>query len=382
MVGGSGIRAGLNQTSQPDAVLRGAFREQGSQFAQAFALLGESIEQRVFPGAALAVAYQGALIASLGFGRFTYDPTSPEVHADTVFDLASVTKVVATAMAMILHERGLLHLDSKVADALPEFVSLAPPAQRADREAVTVRMLLTHSSGLPAYVKLFETADTRDDLIRSALATPLVATPGTKTDYSDIGFILLGEILARLAGVQLDVFVSKEIFGPLGMSHTCFNPPLDWKPNIPPTEDDHTFRHRVIQGEVNDENAWVMGGVSGHAGVFAAASDVARFAECMLRGGSPILQPATVEFFTRREATPVGTSRALGWDTPSSLSSSGRYFSPRSFGHLGYTGTSLWIDPDRQLSVTLLTNRTWPDRGSQAIRQVRLLVHDAIVEAL
>jgi len=372
----------LNQTSQPDAVLRGAFREQGSQFARAFALLRESIEQRAFPGAALAVTYHGALIASIGFGHFTYEPTSPEVHADTVFDLASVTKVVVTtAMAMVLHERGLLHLDSKVADVLPEFVSLVPPAQRADRETVTVRMLLTHSSGLPAYVKLFEAAHTRNDLIRSALATPLMPPPGTKAEYSDIGFILLGEILARLADVQLDVFARKEIFGPLSMSHTRFNPPPDWISDIPPTEDDHTFRQRVIQGEVNDENTWVMGGVSGQAGVFAPASDVARFAECMLRG-SPILQPATVEFFTRREGTPVGTSRALGWDTPSCPSSSGKHFSIRSFGHLGYTGTSLWIDPDRQLSVTLLTNRTWPDRSSQAIRQVRPLVHDAIVEAL
>jgi CubicO group peptidase (beta-lactamase class C family) len=261
-------------------------------------------------------------------------------------------------------------------------VSLVPPAHQADREAVTVRMLLAHSSGLPAYVKLFETAHTRDDLIRSALATPLTAPPGTKADYSDIGFILLGEILTRLAGVQLDVFARKEIFAPLSMSNTCFNPPPDWKFNIPPTEDDHTFRHRVIQGEVNDENAWVMGGVSGHAGVFAPASDVASFAECMLRGGAPILQPRTVELFTRREATPVGTSRALGWDTPSSQSSSGKHFSTRSFGHLGYTGTSLWIDPDRQLSVTLLTNRTWPDRTSQAMKQVRPQLHDAIVEAL
>ena len=137
-----------------------------------------------------------------------------------------------------------------------------------------------------------------------------------------------------------------------------------------------------MQGEVNDENAWVMGGVAGHAGLFAPATDLARFAECMLRGGSPILKPATLELFARREVSPIGTSRALGWDTPSHPSSSGTHFSTRSFGHLGFTGTSLWIDPERQLSVTLLTNRTWPDRSSQAIKQIRPLVHDAIVEAL
>ncbi len=193
---------------------------------------------------------------------------------------------------------------------------------------------------------------------------------------------MLGEILTRLAGEPLDVFSKREVFAPLGMTRTCFSPPLSWKNSIPPTEDDRTFRHRVIQGEVNDENAWAMDGVAGHAGLFAPATDVARFAECMLHGGSPIFQPTSVELFTRCEATPLGTSRALGWDTPSQPSSSGAHFSPRSFGHLGYTGTSLWIDPDRRLSITLLTNRTWPDRCSQAIKKVRPLVHDAVVEAL
>ena len=373
----------MTHATQPDGILNPAAAGQEPRFARAFALIREAIQQRAFPGAALAVTHRGSRIASHGFGRFTYDSSSPEVHADTVFDLASVTKVVATtAIAMILYERGLLHMESPVASILPDFVSLAPPQQRPEREAVTVRMLLTHSSGLPPYVKLFEMARTRNELIRSALATPLEALPGSKSDYSDIGFILLGEILSRLADAPLDVFAQIEIFAPLGMSRTCFNPPADWKSSIPPTEDDRTFRHRVVQGEVNDENAWVMGGVAGHAGLFAPATDVARFAECMLRGGSPILKPATVEPFTRRETSPVGTSRALAWDTPSQPSSSGGQFSPRSFGHLGFTGTSLWIDPERQLSVTLLTNRTWPDRSSQAIKQIRPLVHDAIVEAL
>jgi len=214
------------------------------------------------------------------------------------------------------------------------------------------------------------------------LATPLVAPPDSIAEYSDIGFIVLGEFLEHLGGISLDVFAQKEIFAPLGMARTCFNPAADCTSEIPPTEDDRNFRHRVIQGEVNDENAWVMGGVSGHAGLFAPATDVARFAECMLRGGAPILNTATVELFTRRLPRPPNTSRALGWDTPSQPSSSGAHFSSRSFGHLGYTGTSLWIDPVRQLSVTLLTNRTWPNRSSQAIKQVRPRLHDTIVEAL
>ena len=361
-----------------------AFAHQEKQFARAFAIIREAVEQRTFPGAAFAVTHRGSLVASQGFGRFTYEEAAPQVQAETVFDLASVTKVVATtAVAMLLHERRRLSLDAPLSNFLPEFVSRAPQHQQAAREAVTVRMLLAHSSGLPAYEKLFQFAQSRDELIHAALTTRLVAPPGTRAEYSDIGFILLGEVLARQADLPLDLFARQEIFTLLGMTHTRFNPPPEWKAAIPPTEDDRTFRKRIIQGEVNDENAYVMGGVAGHAGVFAPATDVSRFAECMLRGGVPLFQPATVRLFTHREETPAGTSRALGWDTPSPVESlSGTHFSQASFGHLGFTGTSLWIDPGRQLSVTLLTNRTWPNRSSQTIRQVRPMVHDAIVEAL
>jgi len=350
-----------------------AFHDQEIRFARALSIVRNVIAQRAFPGASLAVGYRGELVARAGFGRFTYQPDSPEVNAYTIFDLASVTKVVATtAMAMILYERGAFDLETPASDVLAEF----------HQPDVTIRMLLAHSSGLPGYVKLFDSARTGDELVRAACTVPLVASPGAKAEYSDIGFILLGEILETLAGELLDAFCSREIFAPLGMSQTRFNPPTNLRHSIPPTEDDRTFRHRVSQGEVNDENAYVMGGVAGHAGLFAPALDVARFAECMLRGGSPILKPETIALFTQREPSPSGTSRALGWDTPSQPSSSGQYLSPRSFGHLGYTGTSLWIDPDRQLSVTFLTNRTWPDRSNKAIQQVRPLVHDAIVKAL
>jgi CubicO group peptidase (beta-lactamase class C family) len=166
------------------------------------------------------------------------------------------------------------------------------------------------------------------------------------------------------------------------MLQTTFNPPASWKSLIPPTADDRTFRKRVIQGEVYDENASVMGGVAAHAGLFSTASDVATFAHAMLCGGAPIVRRETLAVFTRRQSSPSDTSRALGWDTPSTPSQSGKYFLPSSFGHLGYTGTSLWIDPERQLSVTLLTNRTWPDCSNQAIREVRPRFHDAVAEAL
>jgi serine-type D-Ala-D-Ala carboxypeptidase len=361
-----------------------AFEYQEKQFAQAFAILREAVGRRAFPGAALAITHQGELVASMGFGRFTYDEDSPEIRPDTIYDLASLTKVLATtAMAMILFEGGRLSLDEPLAETLPEFVTLVPKHQQELRRSVTIRMLLAHASGLPAYEKLFEFVGNREELIRAALTTPLKAAPGTRAEYSDIGFILLGEAVERKAGIALDVFARREIFSPLSMRQTYFNPPPALKLTIPPTENDHRFRSRVIQGEVNDENAYLMGGVAGHAGVFATAGDVARFAECMLRGGAPILHPETIKLFTRRDVLPARTSRALGWDTPSRPeSSSGRFFSSLAFGHLGFTGSSLWIDPGRKLSVTLLTNRTWPHRESQLIREFRPQIHDAIVEAL
>lgn len=295
-----------------------------------------------------------------------------------MYDLASLTKVVATtAAAMLLYEQGALDIEAPVVRVLPEFAG-----EDSRRALVTIRMLLAHSSGLPAYVKLFEKAHCREELVEHALTTPLEALPMSRAEYSDIGFIILGEILSKLAQEPLDAFCRNEIFDALRMSHTTFTPADSIRASIPPTVNNHDFRKKVVQGEVHDENAWVMGGVSGHAGVFGTAYDVALLALCMLRMGSPIFRSATVAKFTARESLPAGTSRALGWDTPSSPSQSGQYFSSRSFGHLGYTGTSLWCDPVRQLSVTLLTNRVWPDNSSQAIKEIRPRFHDAIIEAL
>jgi len=311
-------------------------------------------------------------------GHFTFDATSPQSEVATLFDIASVTKVLATTtMAMILYERGLLDLDVPVISIVSEFAGEDPR-----RDEVTVRMLLAHSSGLPAYVKLFLHAHTREELLEAAIATPLAEDPGSHAEYSDIGFIILGVALERIADESLNVFCQREVLGPLGMTHTTFNPAAALRANIPPTADDRAFRHRIIQGEVQDENASIMGGVAGHAGLFSTAQDVAIFAHALLQGGSPILRPETISLFTARESAPEGTCRALGWDTPSAPSQSGRRLSARAYGHLGYTGTSLWIDPEREVSVTLLTNRTWPDCAHQAIKQVRPKFHDAVVEAL
>jgi CubicO group peptidase (beta-lactamase class C family) len=423
------------------------FDGQDDRFAAAFTILLEAIKQRAFPAASIAVTQAGKLVALKSFGTFVYQdamvaPLLPgvgrsgdfassntTVAPNTMFDLASLTKVVATTtMAMILYERGLLELDAPVIGTLPDFLRDATGNSDPRRREVTFRMLLAHSSGLPAYEKLYLKATTREELLNAAFAMPLTSDPGTHTEYSDIGFLVLGAALERMAEESLDSFCQREILGPLAMANITFNPPRDLRPTIPPTADERsesgtdssaremlssespqkprsTFRNRIIQGEVQDENAYVLGGVAPHAGLFSTAQDVAIFANAILQCGAgasaremrapddkpseskkdvdvpQIIRPETVSLFTRRDTTP-GTSRALGWDTPSSPSQSGKYFGPNSYGHLGYTGTSLWIDPDRELSITLLTNRTWPDCSNQAIKQVRPRFHDAIIEAL
>ncbi len=361
-----------------NSLLPHALAGQDEKFQLAFGAIGVGIEHKSFPGATVAIAHQGQLVALKGFGRFTYAEGAPAVTATTVYDLASVTKVVATTAAcMVLHEQGKFQLEQPVVEVLPEFAGYD-----SRRAQITFRMLLAHSSGLLAYARMFAGAASRADVLDQALQIPLAADPGSRAEYSDVGFILLGEALERISGEPLDKFCKEHVFDPLGLTTLTFKPASDMKSLIPPTEEDMTFRHEIVQGEVNDENAWAMGGVAGHAGCFSSAYDTAVFAECILKGGKPLLQAHTVELFTRREENPPDTSRALGWDTPSPPSQSGSFFSPRAYGHLGFTGTSLWIDPERQLSVTLLTNRTWPDRGAQTIKQIRPAFHDAVIEAI
>jgi len=403
--------AGISTLTNVAPTLLPAFEHQDKLFSSAFSVVRDAIAQRAFPAASIAVACRGRLVALKAFGRFTYEAGAPplsrpvrqgggfDVTPATLFDLASLTKVVATTtMAMILYERGLLELDAPVAGTVPEFLTDSSGKPDPRRREVTFRML-------------FLKARSRDDLLRAAFTTPLSADPASRAEYSDIGFFVLGAALERIAAEPLDVFCQRETFGPLAMSGTTFNPPAELRPQIPPTADEcqekcgadtpvrekpaepmpsstspntarSTFRNRIIQGEVHDENAFILGGVAPHAGLFSTAEDLARFAHALLHGGHPILRPETVALFTRRQSAPAGTTRALGWDTPSTPSQSGKYFGPASYGHLGYTGTSLWIDPERQLSVTLLTNRTWPDCSNWAIKQVRPRFHDAVIEAL
>jgi len=356
---------------------------QAGRFDPLQPFLEQAIADHAFPGAAWGVVQNGVVQALGAAGGFTYEPTSPRVLPGTLYDLASVSKVVATtAMAMLLYQRGLLELDLALGDVLPGFVIAGE--RGAGRHRVTLRLLLAHASGLPGYEPLYLEDRGSEALLRACLQLPLTAAPGVRAEYSDPGFILLGKALEVIAGEPLDRFCAREIFAPLGMSRTLYNPAPELRASMPPTELDESFRHRVIQGEVHDENCFVLGGCSGHAGLFAPVGDLLRFAEAMLaplRPGqtSGLFDAGTVRLFTARCGLPEGSSRALGWDTPSEHSSSaGGHFSSRSCGHLGYTGTSLWIDPERDLGVVLLTNRTWPTRENKRIQQVRPAFHDLV----
>jgi CubicO group peptidase (beta-lactamase class C family) len=285
---------------------------------------------------------------------------------------------------MLLHQRGLLDLETPLGDLLPGFVVAREPGEQAGK--VTLLHLLAHSSGLPGYVELFRGTPTPSKLYRAILQLPLEAPPGTRAEYSDPGFILLGKALEVLTGEYLASWASREVFAPLGLAATCFCPPAEVRAFIPPAEEDETLRHRRIQGEVQDEHAWLLKGAAGHAGVFSNVPDLLRFADEILHAGESgrLFTRETIELFAHRPG-PAGSSRALGWDTPSANSSSGCHFSSHSIGHLGYSGCSLWIDLDAKIAMVLLTNRTWPDRSPasrQLIREVRPAFHDTLWIAL
>jgi len=352
------------------------------------AALERAVQDGVFPGAVLLVQ-EGADIRRCDVVGFsTVLPTPEPMTRATLFDLASLTKPIATTtMMLLLIQRGLLALDQPVAKWLPDFVG-------DGKERVTLFHLLNHSSGLPAW-KPFYKAIAPDDagrvtprLREQIMAEPLVYPMGSQSTYSDLGFILLGLIMERAAGRPLDRLCREELFAPLGMEATGFRP-LD-RPelatrSIAATEQ-CAWRGRLLRGEVHDENCFALGGVSGHAGLFAPADDLARFIAALLaadqgRASGPFagVPPGLLDQFLSRRSTP-GSSWGLGWDTPSEPSSSGRHFSPRSCGHLGYTGTSLWIDRDRGRSVLLLTNRVHPTSRNVMIAAFRPLIHDLVAE--
>jgi CubicO group peptidase (beta-lactamase class C family) len=341
------------------------------------------IRQRAYPGAVLVIGTRDSILFAKAYGRFTWSARSAATSVDsTLWDLASLTKVVATTPAlMLLVERGKVDLDAPVVRYLPEF-------HAAGTAVITVRHLLTHTSGLRATLPLREAADSAAAL-RMVLTTTPIAAPGGRMVYSDLNAILLGEIVRRVSGAPLDAFAAREVYAPLGLSEQIlFRPPRRFERRTAPTG---IWRGHAIAGVVNDPNAAKLGGVAGHAGAFATAMGVARFAQFMLRGGSPVLKPETVLHFTAI-AVPArrGTSaRTLGWEalpTGEEVSSAGRLLGPRTYGHTGWTGTSLWIDPDRGLFILLLTNRAYAQAGGArgtftVLKEVRGRVADAAASA-
>ena len=303
-----------------------------------------------YPGAAVVVGRKGAAVWEKGFGRLGWTGEDGSVVAErTIYDLASLTKVVGTTTAvMILFDEGKLRLDDPVVKYIPEFAGGA-------KDQVTIRMLLEHRSGLPAGRDLWRMTQTPDEARAAVISTPLFAAPGQYYEYSDLGADMLGFVIEAVSGQKLDQFLEQRVFTPLGMTDTHFRPDVSLRGRIAPTELTPP-RGYPLRGEVHDENAYALGGVAGHAGLFSTASDLAVFAQMMLNGGTyngvRIVSDTTIARFTQRT---VG-SRALGWDTCLGGASCGFYFGPRAYGHTGYTGTSLWIDPDRQVFVIVLTN--------------------------
>jgi len=341
-------------------------------------LMSVALREGVAPGAVLAVGRHGRIVHMKGYGRLDTAQASPAVDENSIFDMASLTKVVATTTAaMILEEQGLLDLDRTVASYLPEF-------NAPDKAPITVRMISTHRGGLEAFAALYRDTKGRDQYLRQINSRPLKSNPGTQTVYSDWDMILLQLVIEKITGTTLDQFLAGRVFGPLGMTSTMFNPDSTALfARIAPTEID-SARGGLVRGKVHDENAWAMGGISGHAGLFSTAPDLAVFAQMTLNGGEysgvRIVKPATLARWTAPQGRE--SSRALGWDTPSGNSSAGRYFSPRSFGHTGFTGTSMWIDPERGLFVILLTNRVNPRRDNNRHIPLRRAVADAAQSAI
>jgi CubicO group peptidase (beta-lactamase class C family) len=375
------------------------------RLAEIDAIIGSAIVAGATPGAAIAVGRRGRLVMLRGYGRLDWRDDFALVTDSTLYDLASLTKVIATTtLVMMLVDDGLLDLDAPLSRYLPEWRS------DGDRGRVSVRNLLLHDSGLPAYSALYNELRGLDAYVRRIGSLTLQYEPGTATVYSDFGPILLAAIIERVSGRRFEELLEERLTRPLGMRETRFNPvgPPDWVAvleaaaesddgaaaapraarsllgRIAPTEIDTAFRRFHLHGRVHDENAYALGGIAGHAGLFSSVRDLARFAQMLLDGGvydgRRYVQRATVETFTRRQSG--ASSRALGWDTPTGLSSAGDYFSARSFGHTGFTGTSLWIDPERDLFVVLLTNRVNPTRANQLHVPLRRAVADAVQRAI
>ena len=324
-----------------------------------------------FPGAVIAVGRHDSVLLLTAVGHYGIDDPRP-VTPETVYDLASLTKVIGlTTACMMLVGAGKLDLDAPVQRYVPAF-------RGPHKERVTIRHLLTHSSGLPAWRPLYTEATTRATALALADTTALLRQAGDTFVYSDLGAMVLTQAVEAITGERLDGYLDGRVFQPLRMTSTRFLPPSAWRDRIAPTE--RSQDGTIIRGTVHDENAWRLGGVSGHAGLFSTAPDLARFARWLLTAWRQ--DSGQVRAFTKRQGIPAGSSRALGWDTPSENSSAGTKLAAHAFGHTGFTGTSIWLDPDQDLFIILLTNRVNPTRENGRIARVRPRVADLVVDAL
>lgn len=353
-----------------------------------------ALGEGAFPGAQIVVARGDEILWHEAFGHASLEPETSRMELSTLIDVASLTKALVTStVACMLTAKGAVSLDTQLSKILPE-------SRGSDKAQLTVRQLLSHSAGFPLYVPYFRDligrygdfrklpfSDLRREIIRLILAEKLVAEPGTVQQYSDLDFILLGEALGRVTGQDLSHYFQVAVAGPLGLS-ACFRPlPHD-------LEDGRRFaatelcpwRGEVLQGAVHDDHAYLMGGIAGHAGLFATASDVHRLMREWMhayQGHPGILDTETVRTFWTRVAADEASTWTLGWDTPTAgQSTSGQYFSRNSIGHLGFTGASVWLDLDRDISISLLTNRIHPLRSNLGIKKFRPEFHDMVMEGL
>ncbi len=338
------------------------------------ALLDRAVLDSAFPGAIAVVGRHGGVLATVAAGHLDWSP-SPVPDENTLWDLASLTKVIGLTTAMMqLVGEGAVDLDAPVQRYLPAWTG-------PEKDRATVRHLLTHSAGLPAWRPLYKEATSPESALALVYATPLDTIPGARYVYSDLGAILATQIVQRVSGVPFDRYLTERVFGPLGMSATTFRPDAALRPRIAPTEVD-PWRQRHLRGEVHDENAFALGGVSGHAGLFSTARDLARFARMLLGGGAldgvRVLDAEVLARLTAVQDSAL-SHRAFGWETPNGSNSAGSLMSRRAFGHTGFTGTSFWVDPGNDAFVILLTNRVNPTRQNTRITRVRSAVADAVL---
>lgn len=363
----------------PAAPEAGDVAEADARFHAIDEAIEAAIRRGVTPGAVVAIGGRSGVRHIRGYGAVDWAEGAPPAGEGTIYDLASLTKVVGTTQAvMLLVDRGAMALD----DPLSRYLAAWP--RGGWRDDVTIRRLLTHSAGLAPFVRFWHPSAGAlrgaDAVVEAIVALPPAYAPGARYTYSDLGFILLGAAVGEVTGVPLDRFLEREVWGPLGMDDTGFEP-LGWtsRARVAPTEVDTVFRGTHVHGVVHDENAYAMGGVAGHAGLFSTAPDLAEYARQLLRAlddGSPGTLPVTSATAARFTTRQTGLARTLGWDAAPGSGGIGRALSPRAFGHTGFTGTSLWVDPELDLFVVLLTNRVNPTREGTGIADLRRTVHE------